>query len=130
MSFPLTLFADAGAPTAQLPEANKALAQLGDLAFRAVIGTCCFNANCGKGTTSDQLQSVGSNSHFAKVGRSHGLDKFVVLQNGCIGGVSDGLMATALKAILGAVWQDSKADFNVLARVSLRLGLGVFCTFD
>jgi dsRNA-specific ribonuclease len=72
----------------------------------------------------DQLVStVGSTSNLALVARNIGLDRgFIILDPDCMGEVTDSTLATATKAILGAIYWDSKNE-QAVRRAMIRMGL-------
>ncbi len=105
-----------------LMEANKTLAQLGDAMFKGLLNTRCHSAGLKKALISAELQRVATNKTLDQIGRKHGLEKHIKVQHGCPG-VSKDLMATAVQAILGAVWVDSNENLKELERVARKLEL-------
>ncbi|KAK5169068.1 uncharacterized protein LTR77_006377 [Saxophila tyrrhenica] len=108
--------------TKPITEANKRLALMGDSFFKAILNDRCDEMGMSRALTNAELQRAASNKHLDVVGRKLGLDKYLVLQNGCPG-VSKDLMATGVQAILGAVWRDSGKDLKAVEGVAERIGL-------
>lgn len=63
-----------------------------------------------------------TNETLATRGFSHGLDVCVIANAGHVGRISDRMMATAVEAIVGAVFKDSGFDNEAVCAVMARLG--------
>jgi dsRNA-specific ribonuclease len=72
----------------------------------------------------DQLVStIGSDPNLALVARNTGLDRgFIILNPGHMGEVTDSTLATTMKAILGAIYWDSKNE-QAVRRAMVQMGL-------
>lgn len=67
-----------------------------------------------------------SNANLASVARLHSLEPFIQVHPGQIGSASQGTLADALEAIVGAVWEDSHdmdTVFTLLQTLGLDAGL-------
>lgn len=73
---------------------------------------------------SDLQRDLVSEKGLANRGFSHGLDAFIIKNAGHLGRISDRMMATAIEAIIGAVFIDS--GFNLEAVRSVMDNLGFF----
>ena len=75
-----------------------------------------------KGDMSTLQRDLVSNETLAIRGFSHGLDGCVITNAGHVGRISERMMATAVEAIVGAVFKDSGFDFESVRAVMARLG--------
>jgi dsRNA-specific ribonuclease len=64
-----------------------------------------------------------SNAHLAEQGFSMGLDRYICNNPSQGRFISNGLMATTMEAILGAVFLDAGCEISVLENVVVALGL-------
>jgi len=71
---------------------------------------------------SDLQRDLVSDKGLAERGFSHGLDACVIKNGGHSGRISDRMMATAVEAIIGAVFKDSGFDLEAVRAVMDKLG--------
>ena len=67
-------------------------------------------------------QDLVANENLAIRGFSHALDRCVITNAGHVGRISERMMATAVEAIVGAVFKDSGFDNEAVRAVMARLG--------
>lgn len=75
-----------------------------------------------KGHMSDLQRDLVSETSLASRGFSHGLDACVIKNAGHSGQISNRMMATAVEAIVGAVFKDSRFDLEAVRLVMDNLG--------
>jgi ribonuclease-3 len=75
-----------------------------------------------KGVMSALQKDLVTNEALAVRGFSHGLDACVITNDGHVGRISDQMMATAVEAIVGAVFKDSDFDIEAVRAAMARLG--------
>ena len=75
------------------------------------------------GSCSAILREVSSNENLDRVGRLHGIDRFVNKNPSQGNEVPFNIMTATVEAILGAVWLDSQHDLDAVRRVMGTLGL-------
>lgn len=63
------------------------------------------------------------NTNLALIGRSRGLDKYIHVNPCQWGQVSDKVMATAVEALIGAVFIDSDWNISIVQSVIVKLGI-------
>ena len=63
-----------------------------------------------------------SNVHLATIARTIGLQNIVVASPSLAGPLPSSILSTALEAVIGAVWMDSR-DMDTVARVMSNIGL-------
>lgn len=81
-----------------------------------------FNLHVGSGDII--IQRLVSNSNLSMIGRQNGLEAYINPNPGQRGMIiSEKTMATAVEALLGAVWHDSGHDINAVNSVMRALGL-------
>ncbi|KAK4548763.1 hypothetical protein LTR36_008536 [Oleoguttula mirabilis] len=108
--------------TSFLTEFNKRLAIVGNGAIKLLVTNDCYLAGMPKGQADLRRQAVESNSKLAKLGRAKGIDLFIVKGGGTT--VSSIIMvASAVEAIFGAVFVDSKEDYGATKRAMVAFGL-------
>jgi ribonuclease-3 len=71
---------------------------------------------------SELQRDLVSNEPLATCGFSHDLDGCVITNAGHVGRISERMMATAVEAIVGAVFKDSGFDPEAVRTVMARLG--------
>ena len=69
---------------------------------------------CHIGSTNNILSTIGTKAHLAAVGRGFGIDALVIMNPGHCGPVSDGVVATAVEAIIGAIYLDCGKNMDVV----------------
>ncbi|KAG5291315.1 hypothetical protein I7I50_08090 [Histoplasma capsulatum G186AR] len=94
---------------------QKSLAQVGDAALRLALVTIGYGKGASRGQIDSALRTKASNSHLADQGFKRGFDGCVYR----IGGVdvSMKMMATAVQAVLGAVFLDCNKNMSVFLEV-------------
>lgn len=75
-----------------------------------------------KGDMSALQRDLASEKGLAGRGFRHGLDECIIKNPGHSGRISDRMMATAVEAIIGAVYKDSGLDFGAVRAVMDKLG--------
>jgi ribonuclease-3 len=73
--------------------------------------------------TNNVVSTRASNAYLAEQGFLRGLDNYVYNNPSQGNFVSDGLMATTMEAILGAVFLESDGNISVFQNVMVFLGL-------
>ena len=71
---------------------------------------------------SDLQRDLVSEKGLADRGFSHGLDAFIIKNAGHFGRISNRMMATAVEALVGAVYKDSDLDLEAVRAVMGNLG--------
>ncbi|OQV03062.1 Ribonuclease III domain-containing protein isoform 3 [Cladophialophora immunda] len=99
---------------------NDRLAVFGDAVAKAAVCRRWFDSGRNKGQWTQVEQALLGNSNLSAVGRRHGLQDCVILNQGTVS-VSDKTMATTVEAILGAVLIDGGNE--ALGAVLITLGL-------
>ena len=74
------------------------------------------------GYGNDMVKRIACNKNLAARAHDCGLPAFVTPNPGHDGPISDGLLATTMEAIIGAVWEDSHS-FETVLSVLRALGL-------
>lgn len=74
--------------------------------------------------TNSILSTKAGNTYIAQAGRNLGLDKLVIVNPAQAGMVADKVMASAVEAIIGAVFMDSDGSVESVRPVLAILGLG------
>ncbi len=67
--------------------------------------------------------ATSSNESLSKVGRNLGLETCIQNSLTNVEGISPYMMATAVEAIVGAVYLDSEKDLKVVERSLLKIGI-------
>ncbi|KAH8693223.1 putative RNAse III [Talaromyces proteolyticus] len=93
-------------------DGNKDLAMVGDAVLKVVLVTDGYT----RGQINDVVSTKGSKVSLAEAGFRNGLDGFIYVNPAQGGHVSDGVMATAVEAIFGAVYIDSGRDITPVER--------------
>ncbi|KAL8824042.1 MAG: hypothetical protein Q9191_005339 [Dirinaria sp. TL-2023a] len=111
-------------------EGNKKLALLGDAALRFVLVEREWDHDSYRGVDSfvqgfiqQNISSALSNRNLNTVGRKSGIYDLVITEPSLWGHVSDGMVATAVEATIGAVYIDSDRDMNAVKKVMRKLEL-------
>ncbi|KAJ5605850.1 hypothetical protein N7510_008631 [Penicillium lagena] len=102
---------------------NRDLAHVGDAAIRLSFYLDGYNRNGARGTTSVFHDMNASNANLALIGRSRGLDEYIHVNRSQQGQVFNKVMATAVEAIIGAVFIDSDHNIAVVQIVLVTLGI-------
>lgn len=119
-------------------EANKRYATLGDAAVNLVIATYGYTAGYSRGKSGaptmrsrliiraekmdDHIQDITCDANLERIGRTYGLAGCLTVP-GDQEGVSQKMMATAVPAILGAMFEDSERNIAVVRHGMAALGL-------
>lgn len=123
----------------QIPDGNKRQAIIGDSVLKLALISRWYNGTDPRGkdlhlprvgqstyalpeAIQDIVSFVGANANLDTVGRTHGLDRFVVTNPASRGAVSHGTMATTVEAILGAAYLDG--GMVAVIQTMRTLGLG------
>ncbi|KAL1965858.1 hypothetical protein VTN77DRAFT_4991 [Rasamsonia byssochlamydoides] len=106
-----------------LPDGNKNLALVGDAALKLILVLDGHGRGASRGKINNIISTKASNAHLADQGFLRGLDKYVYTNPSQGSFVSDGVMATTMQAILGAIFLESSQDISVLQNVVAVLGL-------
>ncbi|KAB8078419.1 ribonuclease III domain-containing protein [Aspergillus leporis] len=104
-------------------DGNKDLAQIGDAALRLTLISDGYKARACRSTINETLSARASNAPLAETGFKQGLDRLLYVNPSQGRLVSPKVMATAVEAILGAVYIDSGEDTLVLRSVMAALDL-------
>ncbi|KAI2889728.1 hypothetical protein CBS63078_6702 [Aspergillus niger] len=105
-------------------DGHKQLALVGDAVLRMVLALDGYEARKGREFTNNILSTKAGNTYIAQAGRNLGLDKLVIVNPAQAGMVSDKVMASAVEAIIGAVFMDSDGSVESVRPVLTILGLG------
>ncbi|KAK1059934.1 hypothetical protein LTR74_012251 [Friedmanniomyces endolithicus] len=106
----------------KLPDGNKSLAVVGDAALNLVVKHHCYVSKMKRGPANDLLQQVTCNAYLGAMSSSHEIVPFVVMNPGSKAMTSD-MRATAVEAIIGAVYRDCGGDHDTLVNVVTALGV-------
>ncbi|KAK5110283.1 hypothetical protein LTR62_006136 [Meristemomyces frigidus] len=105
------------------PQSNQRLALLGDVMLKHVLLDTWYPTGTPKGTGNTIVSTLGSNGSLAAAARSAGLAKCIITHPGFMGPISDGMLATAVEAILGAIYLDSSKSMDKMKEIMTALGL-------
>lgn len=75
------------------------------------------------GTGNFLISSIGSNSKLAKTARENGIEAYVITNPGHRGPVSDGVLATTVETIIGAIYLVSGKDMATVKESMAVVGL-------
>ncbi|KAK4078892.1 hypothetical protein Purlil1_11830 [Purpureocillium lilacinum] len=103
-----------------LIQKNDRIAILGDIVASERLAQLWLRQRLSKGQWTEIRNGVLSNARLAEVGFRHGFDNCIVPNPGTVN-ISTAMMATAMEAIMGAVFLDGGGE--ALDRVMARLGL-------
>ncbi|KAK0262252.1 hypothetical protein LTR12_006935 [Friedmanniomyces endolithicus] len=106
----------------RLPDGNKSLAVVGDAVLTLVVKHHCYVLKMKRGPASDLLQEVTCNAYLGAMSSSHEIAPFVAMNPGSRAMSSD-MRATAVEAIIGAVYRDCGGDHDTLVNVITALGV-------
>ena len=70
------------------------------------------------------LQRHACNSNLSVQGQQFGIDKYIERHPAHKGTITEGVRASTMEAILGAVWVDLGMDIHAVDRVRTKLGVG------
>ncbi|OCL08488.1 hypothetical protein AOQ84DRAFT_274498, partial [Glonium stellatum] len=106
-------------------EGNRGIAQLGEQLIKTAIIDNSLTLGETRGnfqSTYVRLTQAAKKEHLAEVAKRWGLDnyiKFCPRQSG----PSPAALSSAVRAIVGALWLDSRKDISAVAKVIEKLGL-------
>ncbi|GKZ25750.1 hypothetical protein AbraIFM66951_002405 [Aspergillus brasiliensis] len=104
-------------------DGHKDLALVGDAILRTILVLDGYGAGKCRDFTNRILSTKAGNAYITQAGRNLGLDKLVVVSPAQAGMVSDKVMASAVEAIIGAVYMDSNGSIESVRPVLTTLGL-------
>lgn len=104
-------------------DSNSRLAMLGDKALGLALIDNWRVTGESKGTATRILQGVASNANLGEVASRAGLEPHVVANPGHLGPILHRTLATAVEAILGALWVDSGKDIQAIKDAMTNMGL-------
>ncbi|KAF2770048.1 ribonuclease III [Teratosphaeria nubilosa] len=107
----------------RIAQSNQRLALLGDVILKHFILDDWYPTGQAKGIGNDLVATIGSNANLATAGARVGLEECIVTHPGNPGSVSDGMLSTAVEAVLGAIYVDSRKDMAVVRTAMEGLGL-------
>jgi dsRNA-specific ribonuclease len=87
-----------------IPDSNKGLAQLGDSMLRMIVNTRSRHAGYSKGQTNSKWKEYVSNNALAIAGKNKAIWPYLLVNNQNQQ-VTKNLLATAVQALIGAVWE-------------------------
>ncbi|KAK0273724.1 hypothetical protein LTR91_004899 [Friedmanniomyces endolithicus] len=105
-----------------LPDGNKSLAVVGDAVLNLVVKHHCYVLEMKRGPASDLLQQVTCNAYLGAMSSGHEIATFVIMNPGSKAMTRD-MRATAVEAIIGAVYRDCGGDHDTLVNVVTALGV-------
>lgn len=79
--------------------------------------------NASIGASNALVSNIGSNSNLAAVASRIGLKNFIITNPGHCGPISQGMLATAMEAVLGAIYLDCGKDMTSMKSVMSALDL-------
>jgi ribonuclease III len=103
-----------------IPDSNKGMAQVGDAMLRLIVTTRSQQAGYTKGQTNSKLEEFVSNNAMAIAGRNKNIWPYIGVNNPNQV-ITKNLLATAVQALIGAVWRDSKKDISITEKVAEQL---------
>ncbi|OJJ46830.1 hypothetical protein ASPZODRAFT_24937 [Penicilliopsis zonata CBS 506.65] len=102
---------------------NRHLALVGDAVLRLVLTLGGFHRTVNGDTPNDVLSTVLSNAHLAQRGFELGIDQFIYINPTQAAPVSENVVASTVKAILGAVFLDSGKNIAAVERSAAAMGI-------
>ncbi|KAK3675245.1 hypothetical protein LTR78_004755 [Recurvomyces mirabilis] len=105
------------------PQSNQRLALLGDVVLKHVLLDDWYPTGTPKGTGNSIVSTVGSNASLAAAAHNVGLASCIITNPGHMGAVSNGMLATAVEAILGAIYLDSGKSVDSVKDAMTAFGL-------
>ncbi|PYI03111.1 ribonuclease III [Aspergillus sclerotiicarbonarius CBS 121057] len=103
---------------------HKDLAQVGDAVLRMVLILHGYQARKTRSTINNTISANASNANLAATGFDKTLDHFVMINPAQGRTVSNGVMASTVEALIGAVYIDSNMDIETVRSVIDTLDLG------
>lgn len=101
----------------RISQSNQRLALLGDIVLKHVILDEWYPTGKPKGAGNALVSNIGSNSNLAAVASRIGLKNLIITNPGHCGPISQGMLATAMEAILGAIYLDCDKDMTSMKSV-------------
>ncbi|KAK5119412.1 hypothetical protein LTR85_007512 [Meristemomyces frigidus] len=109
-------------PNKPLFDSNKSLAVVGDAVLRLVVTTECYDRGMTRGFANIRLNDITKNEAPCELTYAHQIAQFIALQPGTVR-PSDYMRATAVEAIIGAVFKDSGSDYGASKRAVEAFGI-------
>ncbi|KAF2763674.1 ribonuclease III [Teratosphaeria nubilosa] len=104
-------------------QSNQRLALLGDAVLKHVILDEWYPTGTSKGDGNNLVSTIGSNSSLAAAALRVGLGHCIVVNPGHQGRLSNGMLSTAVEALLGAIYLDSGKDMATVRITMSAFGL-------
>ncbi|KAK4548762.1 hypothetical protein LTR36_008535 [Oleoguttula mirabilis] len=107
-----------------LADGNKSLAVVGDSALNLVVADDCYAEGMSRGEANGRLKELVCNKNLAELELAKAIDQrsFVQLNIGMTA-MSWYMRATAVEAIIGAVFRDSDGDHGAVKRAVVGVGV-------
>jgi len=110
--------------TPQNTHGNKPLALVGDALLRLDVGVRAYAEGTGTDESTILLADIGSNKSLEAIAKQLDLDRFIIKNPSQKGEEASRVtLASTVEALIGAVWIDSKQDFNQVQSVIRKLGI-------
>ncbi|KAK8125031.1 RNAse III [Apiospora kogelbergensis] len=104
------------------PRGNKRLALIGDALIRLELVDHWHTTGASPDTTQKVISQKASNQNLEKIGRDAGLARYIILHP-AQKHVARTTLASAVEALVGAVWLDSSKDYATVRRVVRALNI-------
>ncbi|KAJ0415780.1 ribonuclease III domain-containing protein [Aspergillus carlsbadensis] len=102
---------------------NKDLAVIGDTTLRLYIQIEGRARRRSRGDINDMVQKLACNANLAARGFDLGIDGYIQNNPSQRGIISDGMMATTMEAIIGAVFLDKNRELAAVEPIIAAFGL-------